>query len=577
MHRLTRTLSMMFVLFAAISWSGADDDGRSSQEPARDTTFGDEIEVTVANLDVFVRDRHGRPVEGLVAEDFRVLQDGVEVPISNFSVVTPEILAAPTRASETGNTGARGSGAEAPPRVEPAYVVLYIDNENLDPLDRNKVMTRVQTFVEENLAAPVQMMVVSSRRSLDVRQPFTDDPEAVIGALQSVATETGARIVRDRERRRIFDEMEEWAKDPRTFDPIYLDSIEVRIFKEQMQQQILAYTEEQHGALKDTLASMNQVVRLVAAMSGRRSIVYVSNGLPMTPGLGLIHEYAATFHDNTIYTRIAERDQAQEFRSLADAANRARVSLYTIDAGGLRTPEGFGAEGRYPPKAAASWVGVSNIQEPLKYMADATGGLAVLDTNDVTAGLRLIRDDIVSYYSIGFTTNSDGNDAVRRIEVQLPHHPDYDVRHRKWLVEESNLTTVQNRVLQTLVRDIEQNSMDVQLSAGDPMPAGSRRWQVPLYVSIPLARLDLEPEGGDLVAHLDLFFSVRDERGRESATQRREYEIRIPAADYVPDRAHRYRISVQMLFRKQRHTVAVGLVDRAKNRTSFARTVVDIP
>jgi hypothetical protein len=32
-----------------------------------------------------------------------------------------------------------------------------------------------------------------------------------------------------------------------------------------------------------------------------------------------------------------------------------------------------------------------------------------------------------------------------------------------------------------------------------------------------------------------------------------------------------------MLFKEQRHTVAVGLVDRVNHQTSYARTVVDIP
>ena len=50
--------------------------------------FGSEVEVTVANLDVFVRDRDGRPVHGLTAEDFRILQDGVEMQMSNFTALS---------------------------------------------------------------------------------------------------------------------------------------------------------------------------------------------------------------------------------------------------------------------------------------------------------------------------------------------------------------------------------------------------------------------------------------------------------------------------------------------------------
>ena len=573
--RVRRTTTTIFIVAAALAALAADND-QSTQQLVNRPSFGDEVDVTLANLDVFVRDHQGRPVEGLGAEDFRVIRDGIEMPISNFAALTPEVLEARLRATETGDPVAQAA-ATAPPQIQAAYVVLHIDNENLQPLKRNRVLTRVRTFVEEALAAPVQMMVVSSRRSLEIRQPFTDDPDAVIGALQRVAKESGARIVRDRERRRLFNDMERFAKDSRTFNPRFFETVEARIFKAQVRAQILAYTEEESGVLKDTLANLREVVRLVSGMEGRRSIVYVSSGLPMTPGLGLLHEFAAIFRDNSIYTRVAQRNFTEEFRSLANAANREGVSLYTIDASGLNPLEGFGADDRYVPEARASWVTQSNLQEPLSYVADATGGVAVLNSNDVTAGLRLIRDDLFSYYSLGYRISSNGEDTVHHIKVELPGHPDYDIRYRKRFVEKSLETRVRERVLQTLIRDIGHNPMDLRLTVGDPAPASRKRWEVPFRVSIPINSLALEAEAGDLVAHVELFFCVRDARGLESLMQRREYEVRILAAQFAPEGEQRYGIMVQLLFKEQQHTVAVGLMDRGTRQTSFVRTVVGVP
>ena len=569
----------MIIAIAAVALVAAaeeDDKDRPQNRPVGERQFAGEVDVTVANLEVYIRDRNGQPVEGLTAADFKIIQDGVEMPISNFAVLTPEIFSAQIQASETGDGFAQGQ-AQHPPAIQPAYVVLHFDNENLNPLDRNRVMVRVKTFVEEILAAPVYVMVVSSRRSPQIRQTFTDDPDMVVRALEHVAKESGARLIRDRERRRIFADMEEWATDPRTFDPAYLNTIEVRIFKTQVQQQILAYTEEQHGALKDTLASMHQVVQLISGIEGRRSIIYVSSGLPMTPGLGLLHEYAAIFHDNTIYTRIGQRDYSQEFHGLADAANRQGISLYTIDASGLRPLEGFGADGRYTPESAASWVDMSNIQEPLRFMADATGGVAVFNTNDVTDGLRLIRDDFLSYYSIGFSITSNGKDATHRIDVDLPRHPEYEVRYRKWIIDKSLETRVRERVLQALVRDIKHNPLDLQLTFGEPAPITGKRWEVPIRLSIPINSLALEVESGDLVGTIELFFCVRDALGRKSPTRRREYEVRVPSAQFDPNQVRRYAITVQMVFREQRHTVAVGLVDRVNHQTSYARALLSVP
>src|SRR6266496_177631 len=56
----------------------------AAQAPVRDDSFGEEIQVNVVNLDVFVSDKQGKPVAGLQAGDFTVTEDGKPVKITNF-------------------------------------------------------------------------------------------------------------------------------------------------------------------------------------------------------------------------------------------------------------------------------------------------------------------------------------------------------------------------------------------------------------------------------------------------------------------------------------------------------------
>jgi VWFA-related protein len=527
----------------------AGDEPPTRQQDAA-PTFGEEVEVTVVNVDVYVRDGEGRPVEGLTVGDFRVTQDGREVPVSNFAVSL----------------------------IRPIYVVLYVDNVNLDPLQRNRVLTRVQAFVNETLTGPVRMMVICTRPSLEIRQPFTDDSQAVVSALRDVATISGGRLNRDRERRNILDWMEEIDRDDQMENVGFYQTAELLTMKVQVAGAIRAYTEQESNILQDSLNRMREVIKLVVGLEGRKSIIYVSNGLPMTPGLGLMHEYADVFRDNTIYTRQAQGSFGADFTSLAKTANGADVSLYALDATGLGPLEGFGAEDRYVPQARASWVNRQNLQETLSYMADTTSGLAVLNTNDVTEGLELIRDDLFSYYSLGYMFSASGEDMVHEIKVELPGYPKNKIRHRKWFVEKSLTTQVQDRVLSLLVRDIGNDVVGgLQLSVGEPTPSDKGRWRVPIRVSIPLCDLALTMDDDQQVGHVELFFGVRDARGRESPPQRREYEVRIPAARYEPTRNQRYGIDISLLVRKERNTVAVGVLDLATNQTSFGRAVVTVP
>jgi hypothetical protein len=243
----------------------------------------------------------------------------------------------------------------------------------------------------------------------------------------------------------------------------------------------------------------------------------------------------------------------------------------------LNPLEGFGAEDRYVPEAAASWASVSNLQESLKYMADTTGAIAVTGTNDVLAGLRLIGDDLFSYYSLGYAIVPRGEGTQHRIEVELPGHPDLDVRHREWFVERSPEAYIQDRMLSLLVQDFEDNALGLRLAFGEPEFGEKRRWEVPLHVSCPARNLTLARVDDDYVGQVELFLGARDARGRQTKPERMKYTVRIPAALYDPTPELRYGITIRLKVREQQHTVAVGLTDRTTLQTSYSRAMVEVP
>jgi VWFA-related protein len=573
MHISSRVCCALALTLASPAVAAADDPPPAPQRTG--ATFGEEVEVTVVNVDVYVRDRKGRPVEGLTADDFRLTQDGVEMPISNFAAFTGT-GEGPSDGRENPDAAvlaAVPSGHTA----RPVSIVLYIDNVNLLALQRNRVLNRVRTFVEENLAPPVQMMVVSSQPSLAVRQPYTDDPGAVIAALDAVATESAGRFARDRDRREILVWMEELASDARRDAPEFLDAVPMQVVKVQVQAQILAFVEQESDILEDSLITLHEVLRLTSDREGRKVVIHVSNGLPMTPGLGLLHEFEAVFRDSSIYSRIARQSFAAEFRNFVAAANGQGVSLYAIDASGLAPLEGFGADDRYVPEAMASSVSMKNLQESLSFMADGTGGLAVLNTNGVSGGLHRVRDDLVSYYSLGYQIVLSGEDLQHRIRVELPGRPKTRVRYREWFVEKSPLTQMRERVLTTLIRDPGHNAMGVVLSALEATSKPDRRRDLRLKVSIPLASLTLRPEGSSRVGEIQVVVGLRDATGREAAPQAVTLELRIPVAQIAPG-AVGQRVAVVLPLRiirgRLQHTVAVGVRNLASGETSYARLFV---
>jgi VWFA-related protein len=126
-------------------------------------------------------------------------------------------------------------------------------------------------------------------------------------------------------------------------------------------------------------------------------------------------------------TMLAFVDHEVEFRQLLQRANRANVSFYPIDARGLivfDTPIEWGV----PPSMDAAWL--RKRHDDLRMMADQTDGHAVLDTGNVSEGMRKIFQDVGSYYLLSYySTNQKLDGRFRRIRVEVKRD-DVNVRAR---------------------------------------------------------------------------------------------------------------------------------------------------
>jgi len=547
--------------------------------PVGGLTFRDELEVSVVNVDVYVRDRQGRPVNGLGAGDFTVSQDGVTMPISHFAAMTeevvdrafapPPVVLGPTPTPAPGEPAAPGEQLD----IRPVYVTLYIDNENLDPLNRNRVLRQLREFVTANLEPPVQMMVLAHGKSLEVEQAFTDDRGAVLAAVRRQETRSGGWLERESSLRDILEQMTEDA------DRLRQPNRHTGTMAGQrdLYSSVLQFAEEEANNLAFSLGALREAITLMSGVNGRKSIIYIANGLPMTPGYGLMHEYATKYRDSSILSQRGRFERGRDFVSLAAAANAQEVSIYTIDAQGLEVGLGGSAESRYAPDPMSVSIGRSNYQDSLRFLASNTGGLAVVNTNDVAGGLERIRNDLHTYYSLGYTVTPSGQDRVHRIKVEAVGHPEYDLRYRERYVEKSLESRIQDRVMTMLVLDVQADPLGMSLEVGRPIPALAGRWTVPVRLRLPLDRLALIREGEEMVGRVVLFAASRDRSGRQSDLQRQEHEIRVPAVDGEDLAGSVYTLDVPFLMEEKSYRVAIGLMDQVTRQASFDSVELSVP
>jgi VWFA-related protein len=125
---------------------------------------------------------------------------------------------------------------------------------------------------------------------------------------------------------------------------------------------------------------------------------------------------------------LAYMDDDASFRLLLDEANAANTSFYPVDPRGLavfdepisKPTTGFAPPGSttiVPPAVDAARLR-SRI-DSLRTIAEATDGLAIVDSNDLSRGFKRVVDDLSSYYLIGYYSNGKLDGRFHPISVRV--------------------------------------------------------------------------------------------------------------------------------------------------------------
>jgi VWFA-related protein len=116
---------------------------------------------------------------------------------------------------------------------------------------------------------------------------------------------------------------------------------------------------------------------------------------------------------------LAELDSERRFRDILDEANRSNASFYPIEPRGLPV---FDADigPNPPPPVTVDFQNLRNRQDTLYTLAAATDGTAVINSNDIDAGLKRVVADLSSYYLLSYSsTNSRLDGRFRAIKVRV--------------------------------------------------------------------------------------------------------------------------------------------------------------
>ena len=483
------------------------------------------IDVSITNLDVVVTDSKGNRVTGLRREDFEVVEDGLQQVVSNFYAVEAGVLkvlgdepvpppAAPTVPGAAAAPKLEAGNAEvAPLPVLKTRIVIFVDNLNITPYNRNRVLRNIEAYVRTNVKDNVEAMVITWERSLKVLRKFTNDGRDVADVLKQVEELSAQGSARLSERRDVIKAIDD-SKTP-----------------DEAVQRIRSYILAQKNDLDFTVENLKTAINQLAGVDGKKIFLHVSDGLPQSPGYELWLYAQEKFRNQSLLMNAQEFDKTTGFIGVIRAANAAGVTIYTVDAGGLSVDETVSAENRSMGQRLDTFAAKNNEQAMLVLMSEETGGKAILNKNDITPGLKDLERDCTSFYSLGYRSLRSGADRPHKVDVRVKKKG-LTARSRRSYIEKSPETRITEATLSALFFSRDENPLGVGLETGTAAPADRENFLVPLRIRVPYSRITLLPDGPKLRGRLILYFVVLDSAGKQSDLSQVPIPIEVDARSF---------------------------------------------
>ncbi len=455
-------------------------------------------------INISVKDKSGKPVEDLKKDQFTLLEDGKPQQISVFELErlngeTLPAIEAPAPALKTRGPAEAKPSAPAPappPALKPdelkdrRLIAMFFDLSSMQPAEQIRARDAAIKFIDTQMTVSDTVSIMTLTNELRVVQEFTNDREALVSVIQ------GLRVGDSSELAALA---ATGADSTDTSGEFTADDTEFNIFN----------TDRKLSALEDA-------ARKLAAYPEKKALVYFSSGVGKT---GV--------------------DNQSQLRATVNSAVRANVAFYPIDARGLVAMAPAGDATQASPKGTGVFTGNTyatnrtsfhDTQDTIYTLAADTGGKALLDSNDLTLGIKAVQIDFNSYYVLGYySANPAADGKYRHVTVKiasLPESAKLDYRKGYYAAKvwgKMNSSDKERQLEDALTLDDPFTELPLAMEV-DYFQTGRDKYFVPITVRIAGAALGLSPKS---TTDLDFIGQIRDPHGKMLGGIRDEIKLKL--------------------------------------------------
>ena len=410
---------------------------QTAPAPAPDTARI-HVEVRQVLVPVVVTDHDGNYVTGLTRDDFQVFEDGVEQKIAAFSVDTA--TSGSSSAESTATPLAPASeppGGPRPRQLRRTYVIC-IDTLHADPANLMRAREALAAVFRSEQPGDAQYVLVAVGRETRILRNTTPDIGSVLDTIRAREFE---KLYTSKAVGTEHDEYERYRREveeARAACDSRDGTCQSRV--RQLRSRAGQVAEEQRFDTTVFLRQLRSLVQQLARANDRRTIILLSDGFGMVPGKEAFELFAACFPEfpEARYSSVRANDHMQdELSPVLQLAANNNIVFQTIDTRGLYTQAFFAARyggrtGRTAPVLAAMNRSASDAGSTLVEIAEATGGTAFRNSNDLAHGMRRALSDGREYYTLAYVPENAVQDRkFRAISVRLRNNPKLNVNAKR--------------------------------------------------------------------------------------------------------------------------------------------------
>ncbi len=543
-------------------------------------TFVDTIDVQVVEIDAVVTDRRSRPVSGLKREDFELFVDWQLVEIANFY----EATVVGERPNGGNGQGASARGASSNANEGQFTVVLHLDDANVLPSHRTRLLRRLETAVEPWRTLEASFMLTRFENRLEVLVPPTRDLNELAKAAAAIPKGSpraiqGGEGARRYAIRSLIDSHEACAS-MRACRPCEDNWGELL-------SQARQYATNQTSTAAAAVGGLADLVTTLAGVPGKKAVVYVTDGLPQRPGLSILdylgNQLCRDLRPNApseVAAEMVQYDEANRFNRLAAHANANRVTFYALDAAGLRDAVGDISvdSPALAPRFENTSLFATNAQSGLHIVSTETGGKALVNTNDLASLFDDVSSHLSASYSLGFQAAPGRSGEIRQVSVRLARHAARNRRidYRRSYREKSLDERLAERLLSVAYLGATENPLMAGIGLETTEPQENNLHELTVAVTVPAEAIFSLPSRGGETGQLRLWLmAVEKETGARTTV--RQKSLLVGGSSGTAPINGSYRFEVGMDLPAGSYQIAVGVRDETTGVTSLVRQSVAVP